>query len=182
MSWTAPMTATTGQILTASQWNVTVRDNLWETEPGEANATGHLIVTDGCNSVAERIINRDFINAAESTTSSTFGNLATWGPQVLVTTGTAAITFLEAKLWNNTTGCASVMTYDVWQGQAVSVTGDDPQGLQFRSTGPNDFARCSCVDFNNFTLNPGQNRFISRYRCSSNTANFDMRKIIVMPL
>ena len=182
MSWTTPLTATTGQILTAAQWNTSVRDNLWETEPAGTTGGTHIIVTDGVNSVVERLIQRDFVNAAESTTSSTFGNLGTWGPQVLVTTGTAAITFLEAKLWNNTTGCASVMTYDVWQGQQVSITGDDPQGLQYRSSTSNDFTRCSCVDFNNFTLNPGYNRFITRYRCTSNTANFDQRKIIVMPL
>jgi len=182
MSWTAPMTATTGQIMTASQWNVTVRDNMWETEPGGATAAGHIIVKDGVNSVTERIVNRDFVHAAESTTSSTYGNLATWGPEVLVTTGTAAITFLNAKMWNITAGTGSYMTYDVWQGQQVSITGDDPQALAYRSSNANDWIRCSCADFNNFTLTPGQNRFITRYRCSSSTANFDQREIIVMPL
>lgn len=182
MSWTAPLTATTGQFLTAAQWNVCVRDNLWETEPAQATGNTHLIVTDGAHSVAERTVNRDYVTAAEATASQSYANLETWGPQVLVITGTAAVQFVCGRLWNNTAGCGSYMAYAVWQGDSEVIPANDGGGLAYRSSNANDWVRASAVGFNNFTLIPGYNRFITRYRCSSNTANFDLRELIVVPL
>ena len=37
MAWTAPMTAVSGSVLTAAQWNTNVRDNLLETAPANCS-------------------------------------------------------------------------------------------------------------------------------------------------
>ncbi len=49
MAWTAPITFTSGSVLTAAQLNTYLRDNLNETAPAKFTAAGQLFVSTAAN-------------------------------------------------------------------------------------------------------------------------------------
>jgi len=51
MSWSAPRTWTTGEIVTAAYLNSNVRDNMLETAPAKASAGGDIFVATGTNAI-----------------------------------------------------------------------------------------------------------------------------------
>ena len=51
MAWTAPLTWTTGQIVTAANLNQQIRDNLLETASAKAAAAGDVFVATGANAI-----------------------------------------------------------------------------------------------------------------------------------
>ena len=59
MAWSAPMTAVSGSVLTAAQFNTYVRDNLNETAPAKATAAGQIFVSTAANAIAARLVNAD---------------------------------------------------------------------------------------------------------------------------
>ena len=67
------------------------------TAAGIATGSGNLIVTTGVNTVEERTPTTDDIATSETTASATFADLATAGPAVTVTTGTAPWSSLPAN-------------------------------------------------------------------------------------
>ena len=54
MAWSAPMTAVANTVFTAAQFNQHVRDNLNETAPAKATASGGYFVATGVNAIAQR--------------------------------------------------------------------------------------------------------------------------------
>lgn len=55
MTWTAPITWTTGQVVTAAQMNAQVRDNMLETAAATAAAAGDIVYADAVNSMGSRL-------------------------------------------------------------------------------------------------------------------------------
>jgi hypothetical protein len=51
MAWTAPRTWVTDEVVSASQLNTHVRDNLLETAPAKATASGELFEATGANAL-----------------------------------------------------------------------------------------------------------------------------------
>ena len=51
MAWTAPATATVGQVLTAAFWNAQVRDNFKEAAPSKVTTKGDIVVASGANTI-----------------------------------------------------------------------------------------------------------------------------------
>src|SRR5690606_34055091 len=82
MAWTTPMTAVAFTPLSASDFNLHVRDNLayLKTQADEGAAT-----------LAARIPQAHTVSTSQSTSSATYTNLTTAGPTVTVTTGTTAL-------------------------------------------------------------------------------------------
>ena len=54
MAWTAPRTWVTGEIVTSSNMNTHVRDNLLETAPAKVATAGEEVIADGANSIVQR--------------------------------------------------------------------------------------------------------------------------------
>ena len=52
MSWTAPRTWVTSEVISAALMNTHIRDNLLETAPGKATAAGDLFYATGANAIA----------------------------------------------------------------------------------------------------------------------------------
>ncbi len=52
MTWQAPATAVTGDIITAAFWNTNGRDNLNETAPAKVTTAGDLVYATGANALA----------------------------------------------------------------------------------------------------------------------------------
>lgn len=102
MAWTSPMTAVERDIWTAAQWNAHIRDNLLETMPGKATTAGNYFVSTGLKSIAERSGSSAVVTTAETRSNAAYGDLATSGPAVTVTTGTEALVWIGCELSSNT--------------------------------------------------------------------------------
>jgi hypothetical protein len=179
MVWTAPMTAVNGAILTAAQWNTHVRDNLLETAPAKVSASGQLIVSNGPNSLVARSPASAYVTAVEGTTSTSFTDLATYGPEVSVLTGNSAMIFTATILAQTTVNAYAVQSYEI-SGATTSSPGS-ATGLNFRAGASNQQFRGTYVDLLT-GLTPGVNTFTMKYQAlSGGTASFGQRIIFVLP-
>lgn len=171
------MTATANTAFTAAQFNTYVRDNLLETAPAKASSSGTYFVGSGVNSITERTVGLDFELASQTTTSGSFTDLATIGPDITVTTGTRAIVCLTAQIANNTVGGSCLVGVDI--SGAHTEAPSDPNALQLDSAIANQELSASHITM--YTLTAGSNTFRMKYRVSTGTGTFARRKIVVIP-
>jgi len=178
MAWTAPRTYVTSEIITASILNTDLRDNLLETAPAVATAGGRLIVTTGANAVIERLPTSSTVNTSESTSSTSYTDLATSGPAVTTTTSDRALIVITSRCSNNTTSQNSHASYAV--SGATTISANDNFSLAFTSSAANEIVQASFawIDTN---LNAGSNTFTMKYRAGANTATFSRRTLSVIP-
>src|SRR5687768_10764740 len=90
MAWTAPMTAVSGAVFTANQYNTYVRDNLLETGVAKVTTAGDYFTSSGTNQINRRRVVREFVATSGTRDSTEYGDLSTPGPTVTVETGTHA--------------------------------------------------------------------------------------------
>ena len=177
MAWSAPMTAVSGSVFTAAQFNTYVRDNLNETAPAKATAAGQIFVSTAASAIAARTVNADFIATQETTTSTSYTDLATSGPSVTATTSASAIVAIYCNQ-STSGGTAAWMSYAI--SGATSAASDDNRAVQLQSTGGQ---RCGGTFFHSSILNPGTNTFKAEYRVStSGTGTFSVRRLMVIPM
>lgn len=181
MAWTAPMTAVANTAFTAAQFNTHVRDNLLETSPAKATAgvtTGSHLVKSGTNQVAFRTSSSASVNTQQSTTSTSYTNLATNGPAVTVTTGTRALVIFNASITNSSTNSSFA---SVGVTGATSISAVDDYAIRHRDgTGTGGEEQMGRAHFFT-TLTAGSNTFTMKYRVIGGTGSFDNREIIVIP-
>jgi hypothetical protein len=179
MAWTAPMTAVAGSIFTAAQFNTNIRDNLNETAPAKATTAGSIFVATGTNAIAERIPTGAFETASETTTSSSYTDLATVGPTVTVTTGSKAIVLIGGRLFNNTVGQNTYASYDISGATSSSATDDRAHMMTMPATSSSMQAVNAILQD---SLTPGSNTFTMKYRVTGGTGTADNRRLLVIPL
>lgn len=156
MAWTAPRTWVVGELVTAALFNTHLRDNV--TFLGAAR-----IAT---------------VQAAQTTTSTSYTDLTTSGPAVSPPiTGTSGIVFLSAQILN--TGGFS------WMGFAIS--GTTTQAAQDSLAIEHGGGASAQNDTKNgmflVTLTAGTaNVFTAKYRVSAGTGQFGVRHIAFVPL
>lgn len=178
MAWGTPLTAVANAALTAAQWNASVRDNLLETAPAKAsNANGGYFVTTGTNTIAERNLLQDYVGTAETTTSTSFTDLATTGPSVTATTGSRALVALTASVSNSTVNALSSMGFDTSGATSVSATA--AAALRFTSATANATVEASYLTVQNMIS--GSNTLTAKYGVSAGTATFTYRRVIILP-
>lgn len=181
MAWTAPMTAVANDIFTAAQFNTHIRDNLLETAPAKAANAGGYFVTSGTNSIVERVVGANEVDTSETTTSTSFTDLATAGPAVTVTTGTKALVIITANLTNNTASAYSIVGLSI--SGASSVSASDANALSFRQSatggGPQDPQVTWSKIYTGLTA--GSNTFTTKYRVTAGTGTFQRRRLSVIP-
>lgn len=175
MAWSAPMTAVANAQLTATEYNTNIRDNLLETEPAISSATGSLFVCDGLNSIVERRAEIATVDTSQTTTSTSFTDLATAGPSVTVTTGTRAICFFQAYYTNNNASMSSYASPAV--SGATTIAADDSYSI--RRQGTNNQQHAGLHTF--LDLTAGSNTFTMKYRVAGGTGTWVNRRIIVWP-
>ncbi len=176
MAWTAPVTWV-AQALTAALLNQQLRDNLNETAPGKATTAGTFFVATGANAIAERSPTRTIVDTKETTTSGTFTDLATAGPAVTVTTGTAVLVIVTARLFNNTDTGQSVMSYAISGATTVAATNNF--SIAFTANAADAFIQVSGV-WVHAGLTAGTNIFTAKY-AATNTGSFEFRQVAVIP-
>jgi hypothetical protein len=183
MAWSTALTAVTNAALTAAQWNASVRDNLAETAPAKATATGRIFVSTGANAIAERVpsVTR-VVGGAQGTTSTSFTDLSTVGPTSPSTaTGTSAIYAISAFCLNTSAGNGCYIGVAVSGASTIAAT--VTQALRIMSGGASENSKQSYVGMFSTTLTAGNNTFQMKYAAvSAGTATFDERELLVLPL
>jgi hypothetical protein len=184
MAWSTALTAVSNAALTAAQWNASVRDNLAETAPAKATATGRIFVTTGANAIAERIPSIGRVTGGgQGTTSTSFVDLTTVGPNVnSLTTGTSAIFAVSSFCLN--TQAANGCYMGVAVSSASTIAADVNRSLRVMSGAASENSKGSYVGMFGGTLTAGSNTFSAKYAALFNTgtATFDERELLVIPL
>jgi hypothetical protein len=184
MAWIAPMTAIAGGIVAAADFNTYVRDNLNATEAAIANDAGGFFVATGLHAIAERVFSTDFISASETRASSTYGDLATVGPTVTVTTGTKALVVQGGRIGDNTAAVgnpSNKMSWAVSGASTIVATDDWAAGIVAVGNGNGPVIYTSRWYLAS-GLTAGSNTFQAKYACSSGTSSFQYRSLHVLPL
>ena len=173
MAWT-----TTSENVTAAKMN--------ETAPGIATATGRVIVTDGTNSIVERVPAMDqdaavatFTNTSYLTLANVTGGSSLGGEvEVTVTTGTSAIVFIRGRISATTTNTV-IMSYSV--SSATTVAAADVYALAYESATAGEFLRAGTWNLHT-GLTAGSNVFTLSARVTAGTGTVDDSAIFVFPL
>jgi hypothetical protein len=177
MAWSTPLTAVSNATLTAAQWNASVRDNLAETAPAKATTAGSIFAGTGANSIAERIPSGDTVGTSQTTTSTSYVDLATVGPSVTVTTGVLAFVFVSCQMTNNTGTIGSFMSFTVSGATTVAAT-DGSSLVHYPTTAGLPMQATRAVSQG---LTAGSNTFTAKYRAAANTGTFSQRGLAVIP-
>lgn len=177
MSWAAPPTFVSGAVLTAAQLNVLSGD-LNETAAARATAAGQYFVATGANTLAARAGGRDTAIVSETTTSTTFTDLATVGPQVTSTTGTTVIAFMQSQLQSNTVGGVATVGLDI---SGATTTAASTTWLSFTVATANQQVTCGTAQMIT-GLTAGSNTFTMKYVVSAGTTGtFNRRWLTILP-
>ena len=159
-----------------SVFNTYVRDNLNCTAPAVATSAGQIFVSTGANAIAARKVAADFISTQETSTSTSYADLATSGPSVTATTSLSAIVAIYCNMFN--------ATNPIWMSYSLSgATTDaanDNRGIQVQAAGGQ---RIGGTFFHSAILTPGTNTFTAKYRVStSGTGTWSDRRLMVIPM
>ena len=158
MAWTAPRTWVTGEIVTAAHLNVHLRDNTLDLDRRTSTIQGA-------------------VGAVESTTSTSYTDLATVGPSVAVTIGAVgkALVSLYTALSNATANFA-LMSWGTTGATTTFAT--DDWSIQTNTT--SDIRVGATVMFSGGVA--GSTTFNAKYRATGGTAAFNARRILATAL
>lgn len=177
MAWSAPMTAVSNSVFTAAQFNTFIRDNLNETAPAKASTSGAHFAVSGTNEISERISATASVLVSETTTSTTYDDIAALGPTVTCDTGPNAIVAVHGAMDNSGSGSAR-MSYEVTGASSIAPADNKGIGV-YGVAGAGIVASCVVLHTD---LTPGSNTFTCKYRVASGTGTFGSRRIVVFPL
>lgn len=179
MAWSAPMTAVAGATFSAAQFNQFVRDNLNQTGPALATTAGQYFVATAANALAARSSGSATVATSETTTSLSYADLATVGPQVTATTGTSAMVFLKSGIDNNTVNVGTFMGFTI--SGATSLAASDSNAICIAGVTAATRLRIGGA-FRVTGLIAGTNIFTAKYKvASASTGTFVQRDLIVLP-
>jgi hypothetical protein len=180
MAWNVPMTAVAGQVVASADFNTYIRDNLNLTESALSLTPGSMMIVQGLHVVAERLFVTDFTTNSDSNSNTSYGDLATFGPSVTVTTGSRALVAHGSRIGGNSVATASVKQSVAVSG-ATTVAADDTWACGEVGLGSSGFLYTSRWWL--FTgLNSGSNTFTCKYTNSSGTSTIMHRSLHVLAL
>lgn len=197
---TSVPTFTAGDVLTAANMNISARTGVpvfADTTARDAGfgGTGEKVLAEGQLCYVENLtgiaqlqyydgaswisfgnITNDTaeVTTAQTTTSTSYTDLATVGPSVTVTTGTKALVMVTCQV-ENSGGAAAFMSYAV--SGATTIAAADTTAVGNKSTSFIRATACSIV-----TLTAGSNTFTAKYKVGASTGTFERRTIAVINL
>lgn len=179
MAWVVPPTFVANATLTAADLNSSLRDCMNETMPAKALTPGGYFVTTGPNAIVERTIGQSVVSTSQTRTATTYGDLATVGPAVSFTCGTASkVLFVTtAQISNNTSLEYAYASYSI--SGATTLAASDSWALTLESGGSSQYMACSHVSWQ--TLNSGSHTATMKYRVTAGTGTFLRRRLLVWP-
>jgi hypothetical protein len=178
MAWTTPLTAVANTTLPAATWNASVRDNLNATAVALASAASQYPVATGVNALAMRSVQGSTVATSQTSSTTSYVDLLTVGPQVTATTGTIAAVLFTAAVANSATNSATNVSVAV--SGATSIAASDAWRTVLDGVSANNVNRVT--GFHLFTgLTPGSNIFTVKYKVGSGTGTFSDRELLVTP-
>lgn len=118
----------------------------------------------------------DIIATSQTTTSTSYTNLATVGPRVTITSrGTRALCLFSAAMFNSSSVNGSAMAIDV--SGATTIAAADAQNI--RVTAGNSGYAFKAAGFALLTITPGSNTYTAKYKASAGTSTFVDRHLYV---
>lgn len=186
MAWSTPMTAVANAVFTAAEYNTYVRDNLLETAP--AKASGAVGTSQYFLSTADGLITNvagsNLINTSESTTSSTYTDLASVGPSFPRQINIGFVMWLGTRRVNSSATESSLMSVEIVRNSdsAVVFSPNDNFSVGSVGTAPQ---RSSSPPMSVGGFTPGIYTFTAKYRTTNvggtSTATFANRWLHVIP-
>lgn len=192
MAWTVPITFVPGTVLTASQLNIHVRDNLNEMAPARASAANSIFVTTGKHQIREQFPQFDFYEGSassttEQTTSHDFVDLKFVGPDVTTHVTFGALVSLSVRV-NNTAanafcivsfGVTKVPNNDDLDAEEIHPPSDE-RSLLFETAVANQDQAGGYTTLIGVP-EPGDYTFTMKYRVTAGTGTFYRRWLSVIP-
>jgi hypothetical protein len=117
------------------------------------------------------------VATTQTTTSTSYVDLATSGPAVTLTTGTTAFVVVTTYSYNATSGTATYMSFAVSGATTIAAGDSTSVSLLGMKTGGQEWSNSAVYPV---TLTAGSNTFTSKYKTSSGTGTFANRSIIVI--
>jgi hypothetical protein len=117
------------------------------------------------------------VATTQTTTSTSYTDLATSGPAVTLTTGTTAFVIVTTYSYNATSGTATYMSFGVSGATTIAAGDSTSVSLLGMKTGGQEWSNSAVYPV---TLTAGSNTFTSKYKTSSGTGTFGNRSIIVI--
>lgn len=181
MVWVTPKTFTANATLTAAELNTYLRDNLMATAPPLCTKDGMYFVGAGLNTIASRELVTARVKENQSTTSTSYTDLATVGPSV--TTPTSSYAFVVHGGWmRNSTADISGQAMMSWAiSGAHTRAAADSTACEVGGASANKAWRIYGMDLLS-DITPGVNTFTCKYKVAAGTGSFSDRFIGVMPL
>jgi hypothetical protein len=118
--------------------------------------------------------------STESTSSTSYTDLTTAGPEVTVTTAEKALVIVSAFFDTTAASRDAFMSYAVSGATTIAVT-DTVAARLLSSAGGRTFGRMTRVSLLT-SLTPGSNTFTAKYKAAGGSVSFDSRDLIVIPL
>lgn len=157
MAWTTPPTLSVNQVLTAAIMNAITQD-LIDLDARTRPSTNAVIT-------------------GETTTSTSYTDLATVGPTVTIVTGTVALVIAEAALTGSNVAAEYFMSVAV-----SGTTTQSPTDLGAAAMGAAAGAtQQACAAFLLTSLTPGSNTFTCKYRATAGTLTASNRILTLWP-
>ena len=156
-SSTRPASPFDGQVVYETDTNLVKAYNgsAWETVNPISNVASAQVLT------------------SQSTSSTSYTDLATAGPAVTLTTGTTAIVLVGAASSPAAQGPSAVMSFAVSGATTIAASND------FASFGGDPYVESVSMITKLTTLTAGSNTFTAKYKATSGTATFYNRSITV---
>lgn len=181
MAYSTPITAVSSAPFTAAQFNASIRDNILVTPAALATTAGAIFAATGTNAIAQRIPTTAAVSTQQTTTSTTFADLATAGPAVTVTTGVQALVTCHARAENNSINGITRFVFAVSGATTLSADTNIDYGFAYQSPVAGVLLNASIAHLVT-GLTPGSNTFTMKYRVdTASTGTFSARRISVVP-
>jgi len=142
-----------------------------------STATGLKWATPAAGTPANAV---NIVDASETTTSTSFTDLATFGPSVTLTTGTKALVTITSYLHNGTNSTLNYIGFEVSGATSISPDSTRSLFLSNTSTGNGRPELRYSYSYILTGLTAGSNTFTLKYRCSSGTLSAQNRIISVV--
>lgn len=176
------MTAVANEVFTAAQYNTYVRDNLLETAPAKAFTTSQYFLSfDG--GLLPNVSGSAVVTTSESTTSTTYTDLATVGPSMIRNVNIGFIAFLGCRRVSSVGTAGAFMSMDIIRTSDMTTvfTADDIVAVGHYGSGA---VRSIGSPETVIGLDPGEYEFVAKYKTTDvgSTATFASRWMHVIPL
>jgi hypothetical protein len=178
MAWSAPMTAVTGNVHTAAQFNQYWRDNLLASEVAVASTAGRLLVASAANTLVERTPTVGFEGSFTQITNTVYATIGSLS--VVATTGQWALVSIGAAMSNDTAGLGTRVSYDI--SGATTVAASDTYSVYSESGQAGDGFQASWVTIH-YPLTPGLQLFSlsARTTAGGGTSTIGHKLLAVVP-